>query len=149
MSTSRFIQKTVLVMRVWVLRLWWGPNILCWLVRGCRCWGSSSASLGSHLYRAPGLRDVPPLSEASSRKLRQTCWCTQIYRAGDILSTSMIKPLIDSILRLGTLRSLTLFWHFMQLLHEGFYNVCFWTLATFSLIFSLCTKLFSWFFLDC
>lgn len=76
-------QKSMLVMFLWVLRLRGGPKILCWLVRGCQCWGSSLASLESHLYRAPGLHGVPPPSEASSQKRMQTCWCTQIYGVGE------------------------------------------------------------------
>lgn len=62
-----------------VLRLlWWGPSVWSRLLTGCRCLGSSLASLGSHLYRAPGLHGVRPPSEALCQTQMQICWCTQI-----------------------------------------------------------------------
>lgn len=68
---------------IWILMLDIQVGDTCWSVdvpvRGCRCWGSSWASRGSRLCRAPGPLGVPPPSEAWCQRLMQTCWCTQIY----------------------------------------------------------------------
>lgn len=62
------------------------------LVRGCQYWGSSSASLGNRLCRAPDLHGVLPPSGALCQTLMQTCWCTQIWKEKKKTHLKVLTP---------------------------------------------------------